>query len=237
MSKAIAKHTPAQVAPTDHQIAEQLTEQYNRAIAGTREVLGFGCMMIQLPSVLEFQNGGMAGSHDSKGMGLKGWIEEHCPDINYNTAYAFYRLAKSMREALGIKGGTDIHKLLTAPPASLSRAESKIRKQIDGAITGKSMRQLEFDFGIRKPSGKSGAPQGNQNASKTGKLKLTDAEAAKMQIGSEIGAALKMLHERVDNQTVALLGLDGLRILKADLDHLSSRLKPLIAELAKKPVE
>lgn len=135
------------IPPQDVQIADQLVTQYQKAVGGTIEILKFGCMFMQLRVVLELQNN----SHGpgTKGDGLKGWIEEFCPEINYNTAYGFYRLAKGMRQAMQIPPTTNLHKLLTASPEELTKRETKLRKEIDAAIAGKSARQLEFDFGIR----------------------------------------------------------------------------------------
>lgn len=230
-SKAIVA-TP--VPSPETQIADQLTSQYQKAVSGTREILVFGCMMMELPSVLELQNAKTRGGWNA-GHGLKGWIEEHCPDINYKTAHSFYTLARGMREALGIPAKTDVHKLLSAAPAALSPKERKIRQELDSAIEGKSMRQLEFDFGVRRPKGKSGAPAGNKNAA--GKGRLTDAEETKMLIGSEIGGALQVISKRIDNRTIAMMGLGALNILKSDLADLIRRLEPIIGELAKKPLE
>ena len=141
--------TPMQGAfpSAEIQIASQLTDQYRKAISGTREVLVFGAMMYQLGASLELQicHGG---THACKT--LKGWIEEYCPSINYNTAYSFYNLAKGMRDVLEIPMGTDVHKLLTANESELSAKDAALRETIEEAITGKSARQLEFDFGIRK---------------------------------------------------------------------------------------
>jgi hypothetical protein len=90
------------------------------------------------------------GGPSSKGDGLKGWIEQNCPSINYNTAYKFYGLAKRMREELAIPATTDIYRLLTAPVSELSKKEAKIRVEMDDAIEGKSAYQLEIDWGIRR---------------------------------------------------------------------------------------
>lgn len=147
MSKSIVKTTAAACVPAEVQIAAQLQDQYRKAVAGTREVLVFGAMMMQLGASLELQIR-HGGNHE--GRTLKDWIETNCPSINYKTAHGFYTLAKGLREALEIPVTTDIHRLLTAAPADLSKREAKIRAEIDNAIAGKSARQLEFDFGIRK---------------------------------------------------------------------------------------
>ena len=165
MSKAIVKTTAANCVPAEVQIAAQLQDQYRKAISGTREILIFGSMMMQLGSLLSSQKA-LNGNNQftPRDNTLKGWIETNCPSINYNVAYSFYNLAKGLREALSIPLTTDIHRLLTAAPAALSKKEAKIRELIDGAIDGKSARQLEFDFGIRKarttPAAMGGAREG-----------------------------------------------------------------------------
>lgn len=149
MSKSIVKTTAAACVPAEVQIAAQLQDQYRKAISGTREILVFGAMMMELKVVLSSQNNSSHGPQ-TRGEGLMGWLEEFCPSINYKVAYGFYKLALGLREALSIPLTTNVHRLLTAPAAELSKKESKIRELIDGAIDGKSARQLEFDFGIRK---------------------------------------------------------------------------------------
>lgn len=148
-TKAIAT-TPANPFPSeDVQLACQLVDQYKKAISGTREVLIFGAMFMQLSSSLELQTA-RPNQHTPRHETLKGWMEEFCPSINYRTALGFYALARGLREALEIPITTNIHHLLTAPANQLSKKEAKFLGQIDDAIDGKSARQLEFDFGVRK---------------------------------------------------------------------------------------
>ena len=222
MKNALAKTVP----PADLQIAAQLQDQYRKAVAGTREILIFGAMMMQLGVVLSSQNNSSRGPQ-TRGEGLKGWIEEFCPAINYNVAYGFYNLAKGLREALAIPIGTDIHHLLTAPEASLSKKEAKIREQIDGAIDGKSARQLEFDFGIRRaraalpPSGGAREGAGRKPHSLTREQLEIDAFFSKEALGALAKAVLeKRWHLRLDDE-------------KKDVLH--SIAERLVADLGGKP--
>ena len=130
--------------------AEALSAQYAKALAGTREILLFGAMMDRLPTVLSRQNGQQArnagGRFDG---GLKAWLAEHCPEINYHVAYGFLQLARAMAKALALPAECDLPRLLAAPAEELSDDDARVRETIDEAIEGKSRRQLEFDFGIR----------------------------------------------------------------------------------------
>ena len=207
MNKAIAKVVPA----ADLQIAEQFQDQYRKAVSGTREVLIFGAMMMQIASSLELQTA-RPNQHTPKEETLKGWIEKFCPLINYKTACGFRTLAKAMREALSIPITTDIHHLLTAPVASLSKKEAKIRAEMDGAIDGKSAVQLEWDFGVRKaraalpPSG--GAREGAGRPAKSLTREQVELEAffSHESIGA-LGVAVleKRWHLRLDDEKKSVL--------------------------------
>ena len=143
VAKVAAKPQPNQ----NLQYAEQFTALYDEATGGVRKMMVFGAFMHQLSATLELQicHGG---THE--GNNLKKWVGEFCPHIPYNTAYAMYRMARGMCETLSIPVGIDIYLLMTSPVDALSKKEEKIRKLIDESISGKSARQLEWDFGIRK---------------------------------------------------------------------------------------
>lgn len=205
----LAKTPQGSFPSQEIQLASQLVDQYRKAIAGTREVLIFGAMMFQLGATLELQicHGG---SHEGKT--LKGWIEEFCPSINYNTAYSFYSMARGLREALSIPIDTDIHHLLTAPVDSLSKKEAKIRDLIDGAIDGKSARQLEFDFGIRRARAALPSAGGAREGAGRPPRSLTkeqieiDAFFSKEALGSFSVAVLeKRWHLRLDPEKKSVL--------------------------------
>lgn len=134
------------------QLATQLTDQYRKAISGTRDILLFGAMMMQLGGMLNQRGNNRdadANGPNAKGLGLKGWIEEHCPEINYRTAQSFYHLARGLVETFALPAKLDLSRLLSAPVDDLSKSDASLRAQLDDFIEGKSKRQLEFDFGIR----------------------------------------------------------------------------------------
>ena len=203
----------ATVPAADAQIAAQLTDQYRKAIAGTREVLVFGAMMMSLGSFLSSQNAPAGNNqYTPREDTIKGWLEEFCPSINYKVAYGFYKLAKGLREALAIPMDTDVHRLLTAPEKSLSKKEAKIRALIDGAIDGKSARQLEFDFGIRKaraalpPAGGAREGAGRKPYSVAREQVELEAFFSDDAVGELASAVLeKRWHLRLDDEKKGLL--------------------------------
>ena len=230
MSKSIANR-PAQAAGqiSSKQAAETFTRLYMEAVAGTRAHLVFGAAYEWLGVVLERD----ADRTDfKKGEGLKGWIEENCPKVNYKTAHKWYTLAKGIEKELGVPKSTNLYRLLTAKPSELNPKEQKIRREIDDAIEGKSAHQLEIFTGIRKEPKLLGS--GNQNATKD----LADdpeenLKKAKLRVNLDCSKAVARIGKIVDNSSVAFLGLQGMRVLAEELERMAKRTREVLAETAK----
>ena len=90
---------PVQNSPAD--IAGALTTQYQAVVAATgqmlREAVKFGAMLMELETIV-----GKAQGRD--GEGIKGWLAEHCPEINYNTAKVYKNLAAKSATLIGGMG-------------------------------------------------------------------------------------------------------------------------------------
>ena len=207
--------------------AETFTRLYMEAVAGTRAHLVFGAAYEWLGAVVSQEDG-----PQMKGLGLKGWIEENCPKVNYNTAYKWYTLSKAIAKELNVPKSTSLYRLLQAKPHELNPKEQKIRREIDDAIEGKSANQLEIFTGIRKEPKLLGA--GNQNAAKD----LTDdpeaqLAAAKLRVNLDCSKAVARIGKIVDNSSVAFLGLQGMRVLAEELERMAKRTREVLAETAK----
>lgn len=89
----------AQTAPTSKDAAEALKIQYEIVVkseaATFRERVKFGAMLIQWSQYL----GEGRGHGDSEG--LKGWLEENCPEIGYASAMAYKGMAERAIKMLG----------------------------------------------------------------------------------------------------------------------------------------
>lgn len=225
MSKSLAKSTAAAVSTK--QAAETFTRLYMEAVSGTRAHLIFGAAYEWLGAVVAKSRGPQA-----KGEGLKGWIEENCPKVNYKTAHKWFTLANALAKELHVPKGTGIYRLLTTKPHELTPKEQKIRREIDDAIEGKSASQLEIFTGIRTETKLIGS--GNKNAAKD----LADdpeaqLAAAKLRVEMDCSKAVARVAKIVDNSSVAFLGLQGMRLLAEELDRLSKRTREILDETAK----
>ena len=93
---------PVQNSPAD--IAGALTTQYKTVVAATgqmlREAVKFGAMLMELETIVGKSHGG----RDTDGDGIKGWLAEHCPEINYSTAIVYKNLAAKSATLIGGMG-------------------------------------------------------------------------------------------------------------------------------------
>ena len=106
----------ANLAPTEQEVA-LLTTQYRKAVNGLYEAYRFGQMLAQVKARLEQftsdatcgtasgitvqgANGGTLNPGWNAGTGLRAWLAEHCPEINYSTARRFLAIAEKTNAAL-----------------------------------------------------------------------------------------------------------------------------------------
>lgn len=154
--------TPAtitRIGPTP----EAVTEQYRKAISGCLEMIRFGAMMIEVSTVVSrVRLRSAEGRIEGREQGLKGWLEEHCPEVNYKTALRFMALAEGVQRTCGLPVGLPMHLALPGPdgaidieaewerqgpgrPVSAERLK-ELRAQVWELVEGKSARQLLFSF-------------------------------------------------------------------------------------------
>lgn len=112
---SLAMRAPAPLEPTAADIAT-LTAQYRKAVNGLYEAYVFGQMLMAVKSRLEAPSpgdatrgtarceqdhgGALAEPGWNAGTGLKTWLAEHCPEINYSTARRFLSIAEKTQIAL-----------------------------------------------------------------------------------------------------------------------------------------
>ena len=153
------------------EVAAALSAQYRKANLATFEIVKFGAMVLSLEQALEGPKAG-PGS-----VGLKGWLEKHCPEVCYRTimrhkevAKAIYRqysqadserTIEAFAQALQLDGSED------ATAAELACSEA-----VKGLVFGKSARQLLFDFASRR----SGRPVGSKSLEPYRPISTAEAE-------------------------------------------------------------
>jgi hypothetical protein len=136
-------------------MAEQLSAQYQKALAGLIEQIKFGAMMLALQEHLFFSTRGKGNTNNLQqgNASLSGWVKENCPEISIGTAWRWMSLAKGIQEHFQLGKTTDIAAMLSDSSA-LSAKHQKIGEKLRTFIAGKSATQLLFDFRIGVPDPK-----------------------------------------------------------------------------------
>ena len=161
------------LAPSPEDIAT-LTTQYRKAVNGLYEAYLFGQMMVTVKASLTRETAEI--SHGDKaivggwnaGTGLKAWLAQHCPEINYKTALRFLAVAEKTNAALA-----ESEAVPASPRAALSAGEGlgrEVRSKSVGDMStapetfpeetirafleGKSQRQLLGRGGAREGAGR-----------------------------------------------------------------------------------
>lgn len=139
-------------------MGQQLTEQYRKAVGAIKEVLIFGAMLLQVEENFSTR-GGVSGGRGKKG-GLSDWLRAYAPEVPQATAWRFKALAEGVRDGVKMLQNEDLHSVLTAPEDQLSPRLATKREEIEKIISGKSQRQLLFEFGKASSSaGSTGSVQ------------------------------------------------------------------------------
>lgn len=159
---------PVQNSPAD--IAGALTTQYKTVVAATgqmlREAVKFGAMLMELETIVGKSHAG----RDSEGDGIKGWLAEHCPEINYSTAIVYKNLAAKSATLIGgmglqvvaaLQGGEKVTKTdgeVIDVPAEIIEKRDKLFAECDSR---RKLEQAYFAF-----MSEEGKPKAKKKAAK-----------------------------------------------------------------------
>lgn len=137
---------PAPLTPSAEDI-EILTTQYKKAVNGLYEAYLFGQMLlaVQKRLSLSLTRETKGEWHAPAGSGIKGWLAQHCPDINYKTALRFLAVAEKTNAALILSdeasAGAGEHPLPGEKGAERPH-QAPSEEAVRAYLEGKSQRQL-----------------------------------------------------------------------------------------------
>ena len=239
------------VVPLPH-TAEAVSGQYRRAMAGLVECIRFGAMLVELEDSLHRSlsrqttatgSGQIAGREG----GLKEWLAERCPEVDYAWAMKYKRLAEGVREHCGIpakvpltlampggEGGiSNIQQgmanaqvgICEAPPTagmplSLTAAVGRARRGVGEFLEGKTARQLEFAFGFRGEAPRQGRPRGGTSEGRRALTALERSEAAE----KTLGALVSSLGALVTSGQAGMIRMEARRSAAAALKDYAAEL-------------
>ena len=157
---------------------DRVSEAYGRVESAKdnllRECVKFGALLTEVEDFL-------GNEQRREGSGLKGWLEENCPEVNYNTALGYKAMAAKCVRMIG--GGSQAVAVLqdkteVIPPGEDApiEVESKFMEKRDELFSEvKSRRELEqtyFNFMAREGRPKGGRPKAEEKP--LPKLKKSD---------------------------------------------------------------
>ena len=165
----------------------------NKAMgSATMEMCRFGAMLEMIDDSLTKQRFTNADKGNGKGMSLKAWMEENCPDIPYQTAKTYQYAAKGIRNMLQLAADRPLLPLMGVQPLAEEEQES-LRKKIIETVTGSSLNILRRASMPQTPGnalkGTHGVAQGRRAL--TAEEKAAEAEKTMRQLVGDIGAYLR----------------------------------------------
>ena len=136
------------VPSDDATTGQQLTQQYQRAVGGMREVLIFGAMLKKVEQSLPMStrgHGNINNLHNSGG-GLKGWLATNAPEISRPTALRFLgvteAIARDYQAIVGeqVASAYDLPALVLANTDDLDAATALKQGELFAFVSGTSQR-------------------------------------------------------------------------------------------------
>jgi hypothetical protein len=227
---ALPPSSKTAVALADNQQREmgaQLTEQFEKATSGMREVLIFGAMMMRLRQLVLSnvdKTGAATRGPAAKGTGIDAWLKQYAPNIPHASAYRFEAVAMGVADkwdALpdSLAKKIEFPDLVTLPEPKLAKIDKRLpKKRVELFDYVKGTSQKSFLDQFRDKYSSRGGNQYERGAGKGKRRKISQAQLEKFLRDGWISLA-KSLRVQTKESTFAFL-TDGQ--LDAVLEILSS---------------
>jgi len=231
-TKTMVEITPTKIesipSEIDHNaIGKQLTTQYQKAVSGMQDVLIFGAMLMEIRKIVGTvaHDRPKGGGRDTKGGGLKAWLEENAPDISRRTAYRFLGVAEGValeyQKIVGVKVAKayTLESLVTTPADQLP--EPMRAKQLDlfNYVNGTTQTSWMDRFKARDLENLPGGDQGGRKKKITMEMKREFASQRIAGIVHDLRSFV--LTDRLHN----LLEEDDIELLRMCLNDVKEGLK------------
>ena len=174
--------------PMAQALSFQFAKVGKAAGAATREMVVFGAMLEQVDDGLTRNRH----NPDGTGVSLKSWLEQNCPEINYQTAKSYQRAAEGVRVLAKMADDVPLLPLMGAEPIA-DEALRKTREEILGVIASSSLnllRRAALPMPVgNKLKGTHGLAQGRRAL--TAEEQAAEAEKMRREILGSLGAYLR----------------------------------------------
>lgn len=133
---------------TDARVAYAVGCQWRAAQNGLRHIVAFGAMLLEVERWLAAKKGKF--KRAGEGYGLKAWLSEHCPEVNYNTAAGYKAAALGLRNAAKLAADRPLLPLMGEKPLS-DEEEERVREKVMDVVATSSLRLLKEASRAEKP--------------------------------------------------------------------------------------
>lgn len=195
------------VTADDALLGQQLTEQFQRATGGIKEVLKFGAMMMMLRENFSTR-GEVSGGRGKKG-GMSEWLKTHAPDVAESTAYRFMHVAEAVQAEFKLPKKVSFLDLATKPAEALPAPLREKQLELFQFIQGTSRNSWLDRFKPAKLRG--GDTSGGEPAKEqTPEEKYEAALAAITERAKDLGKRLHVFTKLGEFKALDDASLDGL---------------------------
>jgi len=203
-------------------VALVLDEGWRRAQAGLVEIIRFGATLLAVREWLEAtvvssrehgDDGRISGRHP----GLKGWLSDNCPDINYKTAYGYMCAAAGLRREARLADDVPLLAMMGEDPIPEARAE-KLRKRVQLILSDSTLGLLREAAAAPQESAPKGGAREGAGRPQLEPSAETRAGAVWGLIGREIDRATAWHFERFLPESMAREALSTVALLKEALE-------------------
>lgn len=174
---------------TEPSVATIVQFAWDKAQDGLRSIVEFGALLLEVEAWLKKRDH----SYDRKGVGLKAWLAEHAPEVDYKTAMG-YKYAASGLMALADKAQNRPLLVLMGEQPLSDKEEEEAREQVLSLVSSSSLRLLKA--AAKAERSELGRPKGGTSEGRRAKepLALSEewmqrAEAAAGELGGVVMVA------------------------------------------------
>lgn len=167
---ALLADTALKNPATEPSLATIVQFAWDKAQDGLRHIVEFGALLLEVDKWLKARPGAKRGQGS---YGLRNWLAEHCPEVNYFTAVGYREAAKGLLAAAQLAADRPLLALMGENPLTDEEEESAREKVMD-VIASSSLRLLKA--AARADRTELGRPKGGTSEGRRAKDPLTASE-------------------------------------------------------------
>ena len=209
---------------TEPSLATIVQFAWDKAQDGLRHIVEFGALLLEVDKWLKARPGAKRGQGS---YGLRNWLAEHCPEVNYDTARGYREAAKGLLAAAQLAADRPLLALMGENPLTDEEEESAREKVMD-VIASSSLRLLKA--AAKADVEKAGPKKGNQS---DGKRAVPEGEREKKALEDALAEAngiSRVCADRIRLRRAAAANLEAFEAMRSRVADALHSIDEVIAE-------